>query len=236
MDDSGNARVVVETAADPSTGKENATAYNGGAGGETGIAPAKGGYSGMAFFLCYFILSVPFIIIAAVGVGVFLGEVVGLNHSSEGILTLVYVVFLELLIGECIGVAFCSFFFHIGFSVNTMSAFLSALCLSSGLVSLQMSGLFSALNYLSPFKYAAWISLNVAFKDQQFDCSPGAVVNGTCVAGFTEGNQVMEVYFMTDENEGDMAAHLWILTALSMCFVVLAYVALLYRIGTLKTL
>lgn len=198
---------------------------------------ATGGYSALAFFLCYFTLSFPFILLSAVGVGIFLGIFVGLNHSISDVLVLIYVVFLELLIGECIGVAFCSFFFHIGFSVNIMSAFLSALCLSSGLVSLKMSELFNILNFASPFKYAAWISLNVAFKDQQFDCAANALnVNGTCLAGFTEGNQVLEAYNMTNKAQGDMTAHLWILTGLSLVFVVLAYMALLYRVGTLKSI
>lgn len=238
LDDSGGADMAVEVEERGAADDENNLVRSSEAETVVGssISSAQRGYSPKAFFLCYFLLSVPFIAIAAVGVGVFLGVFVGLNHSTEGVITLIYVVFLELLIGECIGVAFCSFFFHIGFSVNTMSAFLSALCLGSGLVSLHMSGLFNALNYLSPFKYAAWVSINVAFKNQQFDCAPNAWVNGTCVAGFTDGNQVLEAFNMTDAQEGDMTAHLWVLTALSACFVAMAYLAVLFRVGTLKAL
>lgn len=87
-----------------------------------------GGYSVLSFFLSYMLLSVPFILFAGVGVGILLCVVVGINPTMNGVVLLSYVTCMELLIGECIGITFCALFFHVGFSVNIMSGFLSCLC------------------------------------------------------------------------------------------------------------
>jgi len=87
-----------------------------------------GGYTVLSFYMSYMLLSLPFILFAGFGVGFLLTIVVGINPTMNGFILLSYITSMELLIGECIGVTFCAMFFHVGFSVNTMSAFLSCLC------------------------------------------------------------------------------------------------------------
>ena len=103
--------------------------------------------------------------------------------------------------------------------------------LASGLVSVNMSTVVEFFNYASPYKYACWIAMNVAFKNKEFECES---INNVCVSGYTNGNQVLELYNMTDMNEGDMNVHLCIFTGICFVFVLVSFFVLNYRAQSLQ--
>jgi hypothetical protein len=84
-----------------------------------------GDYSALAFFLTYYAIAVPFILVTAVVVGALLTYAVGLQPEPTALLIFSSVIFSFIFTGECVGVIFCSLFMHVGFSVNVMSVVLS---------------------------------------------------------------------------------------------------------------
>lgn len=94
-----------------------------------------------------------------------------------------------------------------------------------------MSAVVEFLNYASPYKYACWIAMNVAFKNKEFDCD---AVDGTCVTGYSNGNQVLQLYNMADNDVGGMKAHLNIFSGICLLFVIVSYLVLNYRAQSLQ--
>jgi hypothetical protein len=84
-----------------------------------------GGYSLLSFFLTYFFLSVPFIIITSIIFSFMMTFLICLKPTFLAWMIFTYVVFCFIFVGECIGVIFCSLFAHVGLAVNIMSLVLS---------------------------------------------------------------------------------------------------------------
>lgn len=84
-----------------------------------------GDYSALAFFLSYFIIAIPFVAVTAVIIAALMTYAVGLQPTTEALVTFSCVIFCFIAMGECVGVIFCSLFMHVGFSVNVMSVVLS---------------------------------------------------------------------------------------------------------------
>lgn len=84
-----------------------------------------GDYSALAFFLAYFIIAIPFLVVTALGISALMVFAVGLQPTLSALITFTGVVFCFIFAGECVGVIFCSLFMHVGFSVNIMSVVIS---------------------------------------------------------------------------------------------------------------
>ena len=84
-----------------------------------------GDYSALSFFLAYFIIAIPFLIVTALGISALMVFAVGLQPTASALLIFTGVVFCFIFTGECVGVIFCSLFMHVGFSVNIMSVVIS---------------------------------------------------------------------------------------------------------------
>jgi hypothetical protein len=85
-------------------------------------------YPALAFFAAYFLLTLPIVALAAVAISLLMTCAVGLKCSLEANYYFTFVVFCFLFVGECLGVLFCSLFYHVGFSVNVMSVIISLFC------------------------------------------------------------------------------------------------------------
>ena len=90
-----------------------------------------GDYSALAFFLAYFIICIPFLIVTSVIISALVTFAVGVQPTGLALAIFTGVVFCFIFVGECIGVIFCSIFMHIGFSVNIISVVISIFCKSS---------------------------------------------------------------------------------------------------------
>ena len=86
---------------------------------------ADGGYSLAGFLLTYFILSIPFILFSSVVFSLLMVYAIGLKPTLYAVGVFTYCVYCFVLVGECVGVAFCAIFMHIGLSVNVMSGIIS---------------------------------------------------------------------------------------------------------------
>lgn len=84
-----------------------------------------GYYSVLSFYLTYFSIAIPFVLVCAAVISVLMTHAIGLLPTSDGFILFTGMVFIILFFGECIGVMFCSIFLHIGFSVNIMSMCIS---------------------------------------------------------------------------------------------------------------
>ena len=84
-----------------------------------------GDYSVLAFFLSYFLIAIPFILVTSIIISGLITYAVGLQPTYDAFLVFSSVLFSFIFTGECIGVIFCTLFIHIGFAVNVMSVVLS---------------------------------------------------------------------------------------------------------------
>ena len=192
-----------------------------------------GGYSVMAFFLTYFILAIPFIFLSAIITSILLTYVTQLASTQEAFLVFVYVTFCFMLVGECLGVAFCSAIYHIGFSVNIMSVIISLFNIMAGYLSVQMPFILKRFNDISPLKWGSVILANVALKSVDFTCDENEKYYGECP--IATGQQVLELYQLDDRSVGgDYNDHLIALGSIVAFFFVVAYVALRLKGYTLS--
>jgi hypothetical protein len=153
-----------------------------------------GGYSALAFFCTYFLLALPFLVLSSLSIAALIAYAVGITLSLTGFAYIAYVIFCFTITGEFVGVAFCSMFYHIGFTVNIVSVILSIFSIMSGF--LTVSSMPLALDYfnnVSPIHWGAWILANVAYNDVVFTCSPQQQLsNGDCPT--QSGEQVLALY------------------------------------------
>jgi hypothetical protein len=84
-----------------------------------------GDYSTLAFFMSYFMIAIPFLVLTAAIISALMVFAVGLQPEPIALLIFTCVVFCFIFAGECVGVIFCSMFMHVGFSVNVMSVVIS---------------------------------------------------------------------------------------------------------------
>jgi len=212
-----------------------------------------GGYAMSAFFLTYFLLALPFLIISATSLGVLLTYAIGLQvltynthtytHTNQHTQThtqntqptgyafcvVSFVMFCFMFVGEAIGVIFLSCFNHVGFSVNIVSVFISCFCMAAGFISINQSQTIRRLNYISPLKWGAWIVTNVVFDDNAtFSCEESEKLYGVCP--LPNGRSVLNLYGLSSSAEdGNMLFHLWIIALLSLGFCICSWCVLRLR-------
>ena len=188
-----------------------------------------GGYSAFTFLLTYFLLAVPFLVLSSFIISVLLMYAAGLKRSLQGLLSLAYVAGSYMLVGEFIGVAFCSAFYHIGFSVNIMSAVISVFTLFCGYISINMSVVISSINYISPVKWGSRLLAKMVFNGETFTCTDEEKnTAGDCP--LSTGDEVLALYGM-DGSRGGGGAELsaWLLGGLSIAFVAIGFIAFRLR-------
>lgn len=184
-----------------------------------------GAYSVLAFLLSYYIIAIPILIVSAFLVSLLMCFGVGLCTTSESFLLVTIVLFSFMFIGECIGVMFCSIFFHVGFSVNIMSMFLSMINIIAGFIALDMPQFVVWIAYSSPNKWGSIIMTNAVLKDKTFTCSSSEEVqDGQCV--YNTGEDVLRQYDMEygDHFYGSRQFHLIIFGLLVCLYFVLSIV------------
>jgi hypothetical protein len=189
-----------------------------------------GGYSAFAFFLTYFLLALPFLVLTALAISSLIAFAVGITSTLQGFVFITLVIFAFTITGEFVGIAFCSMFYHIGFTVNIVSVVLSIFSIMSGF--LTVSSMPLALDYfnnISPIHWGAWTLANVAFRDVTFTCTPQEQLsNGQCPT--QTGDQVLTLYGFTGVGgKYGYGFHLGILFMIMAVMGLLSFVALRYR-------
>lgn len=185
-----------------------------------------GGFSPLAFFLTYFTFTIPFIIFSAIAISALIAFAVSLQPTSGAFLLFVYVTFSFMLVGECIGVMFCSLFQHVGVSANITSLVISVFTMMAGFISINMSTTLTYLNYMSPIKWGSWIISNAVFREATFTCSEAErLASGECP--YSSGDQVLRLYNMyVEDYEASLRTRLWILAVICVAFMVAAFIVL----------
>ena len=187
-----------------------------------------GGYSSLGFFLTYLIICIPFLIISAAMLSVMMTFAIGLKQTYDAFLIFTYVVFAFMYIGEMIGVGYLCLFYHVGFSVNIMSVFISFFCMMAGFISIKMSLALERINYISPLKYGAYVLTNTIFKDITFTCNDDEkLTDGSCP--IASGVDVLKLYNMYGNVDGDFVTHIWLLGVLCVAYTIISFFILRYR-------
>ncbi|ODQ65475.1 ATP-dependent ABC transporter [Nadsonia fulvescens var. elongata DSM 6958] len=183
-------------------------------------------YSVLPFFLSYTLLELPFEFISSVLFSTFLVFVIGLPRTPSMFFAMVYSSFCTINCGESIGIIFNTIFHHPGFAVNVISVVLTVGTIMAGIMSPSMPGVFRAINWLSPLKYAIEIVINIGFRGQKFTCdSTSRLPDGGCVLG--TGEQVLKTYNL----ESNLDSVLGGLAAATIIYRLIAYGILkLYRL------
>jgi len=183
----------------------------------------------LAFFLSYLIISIPFLINTAVMLSVLMTTAIGLKATGEAFLIFSYVVFTFLYVGEMIGISYLALFYHVGFSVNIMSVFISFFCMMAGFISIKMSLVLETINFISPLKYGAYILTNTIFKDVHFKCDDNEKLsNGNCA--ISTGEEVLKLYKMYDKSSDKFITNVWVLGLLCFIYTIIAYIIVRYRV------
>lgn len=108
--------------------------------------------------------------------------------------------------------------------------------ITAGFLSINMSSVFTYVNYASPFKWGAWIEMNTVMSGEEFTCSSSEQLSdGSCP--ISSGDQVISLYKMSPGGaDGGMNQHVWILALECGVLFLMSYVILNRRANTLKNL
>jgi hypothetical protein len=192
------------------------------------------GYSASSFFICYFCVATPFLVVVSFLISALMTFGVGLNGSLSGFLVFAFVIFCFILVGEAIGIFFCALFFDIGLSVNLMSAVLGIFGVSSGFTSLDMPDWVVDISMISPQYWGAYLMANVAFEEEEFSCSADEYTPaGTCP--LSTGEEVLMMYNMSGSDGGEgINYHILMLGIVTACSLLIAYLVFLWRAYKLR--
>jgi hypothetical protein len=187
-----------------------------------------GGYSSLGFFLVYLIICIPFLIISAAILSVMMTFAIGLKATLKAFHLFTFVIFSFMYVGEMIGVVYLCLFYHVGFSINIMSVVISFFCMMAGFISIKMALVLERINYISPLKYGAYILTKTIFEDVTFKCDDNEKTSeGKCA--IENGEDVLKLYDMYDNTDGDLLTHIWLLAVLCCIYTITAFAILRYR-------
>lgn len=184
----------------------------------------EGYYTALSHALTYFCIAVPMLLITAVCIAVLICFAIGLTPTGLALLQFSACIFAFMFVGDCIGVAFCAAFQHVGFSVNIMSAVISFLGIMAGYISLDMPVFLDYLAFISPLKWGAFLLTNIAFQGETFDCDAN---DSTCLS---TGDEVLDLYNMNaGQGTRSMMFYSYMLVVITVVYFLLALLAVRLR-------
>lgn len=189
-----------------------------------------GGYSTFAFFATYGLLALPFLILTSATIAVLMMYAVGVTDTFLGFCYLTFVMFAFTITGEFVGIAFCSMFYHIGFTVNIVSVVLSIFSIMSGFLSVSAMPLtLQYINNISPVHWGSWTLANVAYGGVVFTCTPEEMLS-TGVCPIATGEQVLSLYGFTGEGgRFGYSFHILVLFIITAAAGIFSFAALRWR-------
>lgn len=105
-------------------------------------------YPPLVFFLNYFLLSIPFLVVSSVIISALMVFAINLHPTFDALVLFTFVTFGFTFVGECIGVMFCCVFDHVGVSTNLTSVVISIFCLLAGFISVSIPEVLQDFNYI----------------------------------------------------------------------------------------
>jgi ABC-type multidrug transport system ATPase subunit len=183
-----------------------------------------GAYGVEAFFLQYTLCEIPFEITTCIVFAALVDLGGGLPRTATMFWVCFFNCFCIVSCGESLGIMFNTLFHHTGFAINIMSVLLSISLTMSGILSINMPAFLSALNYLSPVRYAIRNLAPYSLRDIAFTCNESQrLPDGSCT--ISNGEDVLRLYNL-DVKPG------WEVLALGVCVLVyraVAYLLLRFR-------
>ncbi|KAG5975653.1 hypothetical protein E4U55_007602 [Claviceps digitariae] len=154
-----------------------------------------GVYTVDAFLASYTLMEIPFEILSCLVFGALAAFAVGLPSTATMFLVCTFACFGVVSCGESLGILFNTLIGHTGFAVNIMGIFLSVANCISGVLSINMPDLFTAVNYLSPIRYATRAVAPYSLRGVPFTCTDAQRLpppDGRCP--IESGTQVLDLY------------------------------------------
>ncbi|KAL2223218.1 P-loop containing nucleoside triphosphate hydrolase protein [Thermoascus aurantiacus ATCC 26904] len=178
-------------------------------------------YSAETFILQYTTLEVPFEIVSSLAFGAITAYAANLERTVKMFFISAFNCFCIINCGESVGIMFCTFFSHVGFSVNLTSVVLSISTILGGIMSLNINDVLQALNHLSPIKYSVANLAPYSMRNQHFTCTDAQrLPDGRCP--IETGQQVLQLYNL----DKDAAMNVMALGICTIAYRIVAYALL----------
>ncbi|KAG6002189.1 hypothetical protein E4U54_000935 [Claviceps lovelessii] len=151
-------------------------------------------YTVDAFLASYTLMKVPFEMISSLIFGALAAFAIGLPSTATMFFVCTFACFGVVSCGESLGILFNTLIGHTGFAVNIMGVFLSVATSICGVLSIDMPGLFTALNYLSPIRYATRAVAPYSLRGMRFTCTDAQRLPPDGHCPIDTGTQVLDLY------------------------------------------
>lgn len=159
-----------------------------------------GTYSLFPFFLSYYLIALPMILVTSLLISLLMAYAIGLQPDLNSLFQFNFIFFCFIFSGEAIGIIFCAIFMDVGFSVNLMSIFIGVTNQFAGFVSLSIPHWLNYVGFISPVKWGSIVLTNVVFRGETFTCSDEEeIYPGRCP--LSTGKEVLELYDMGYSDE-----------------------------------
>jgi ABC-type multidrug transport system ATPase subunit/ABC-type multidrug transport system permease subunit len=153
---------------------------------------ADGCYTSSTFLLSYTLLELPFTAATSLIFGILSAFAIRAKQSAAFFLISALNCFCIVTCGESVGIMFCTFFSHAGFSLNITSVFLTLSTVMAGIMSINIPAFLQAWNHLSPLKYMVSNMAPYSLHGMTFTCDPTQRINGSCP--ISTGEQALQLY------------------------------------------
>jgi hypothetical protein len=153
---------------------------------------AGGRYSSATFVIAFTLFAFIPEFISALIFSVIMNVATGMQTSARIYFEYAIAIWVQLSLGESVGIAFASFFDTMGLSVSLVSCFLTFASQSSSVFSASLAKFLDDIAWVFPMKYSARVLLINEMRGLQFNCSAQDVANGACTA--LTGEQVIELF------------------------------------------
>ncbi|THG93869.1 hypothetical protein EW026_g7481 [Hermanssonia centrifuga] len=153
---------------------------------------AGGRYSTATFVIAFSLFAIIPEFISALIFALIMNVATGMQTNPRIFFEFTVAIWVELNMGESIGIAFASFFDTMGLSVSLVSVFLSVAGQCSSVFSASVAKFLADIAWIFPMKYSARVLLINEMQGLQFNCSPESILSGECTAA--TGQQVLDLF------------------------------------------
>jgi len=161
---------------------------------------ADGAYTTLPFYLSYLWAEIPIDIFAAVIFSTLVYFVCGLQLEVDKFFIYLFTIFINVTIGESIGIIFSSLFKSVDNSLPFANVLLATMVFMNGLFTLNLPYALQIINYASSHRYSTRLLTINEFEGLVITCTSSELLsNGNCP--YTNGEQILELYNFTSESK-----------------------------------
>jgi len=187
---------------------------------------ADNAYTTLSFFISYFIAEIPIDFLMAASFSVLVYLICGFQLVASKFFIYFFTIFINITIGESIGIIFITIFKSTSISIPISDVLLAAMAYMSGLFTLNLPYALQIINYAFSHRYSARLLTINEFEGLTLTCTSSELLsNGSCA--YTNGEQVLELYNFSSESKW---FELGLMVALAVIYRIIGYFVLRFHI------